>query len=145
MNKIFFSLQKTTDEPWIVEKKMASNQITESITNNDRSTYLIYQSDHKIGAITRHVFSLKDFNLGKQMFIDFMRHIETKGRTGFGGGTPDKMWKENSVLAYFEGDKIISCMVMNEKTNQEFAFPCVSNQVFEEMRNAKKTFETSYM
>lgn len=136
---------KTTDEAWIVEKKMTSNQITESITNNDRSTYLIYQSDHKIGAITKHVFSLKDFNLGKQMFIDFMRYIETKGRTGFRGGTLDKMWKENSVLAYFEADKIISCMVMNEKTNQDFALPCVSNQVFEEMRNAKKVFETSYM
>lgn len=33
---------------WLVEKRILTNHLTESSTNNDRNGYLIYQSDHKV-------------------------------------------------------------------------------------------------
>lgn len=129
----------TSDEPWIVEKNMEKSfRLEESVTNHDKKTYLIYQSNHKIGPITSHVFLLKDFNCGKTKFIDFIKLWCLQNNIFYNKKEYDEIWNSSIILAYIINDEIKSCVTIKKQQSKIYLLEKTPENIIEEISSAKQ-------
>lgn len=129
----------TSDESWIVEKKIEKSfRLEESVRNHDKKTYLIYQSNHKIGAITSHVFLLKDFNCGKTKFIDFIKLWCLQNNIFYNKKEYDEIWNSSIILAYIINDEIKSCITIKKQQSKIYLLEKTSENIIEEILSAKQ-------
>ena len=129
----------TSDESWIVEKKIEKSfRLEESVTNHDKKTYLIYQSNHKIEPITSHVFLLKDFNCGKTKFIDFIKLWCLQNNIFYNKKEYDEIWNSSIILAYIINDEIKSCITIKKQQSKIYLLEKTSENIIEEILSAKQ-------
>lgn len=91
-------------ENWIVEKHIDNLELCESFSNIDKKNYLIYQSDHRIGPVTPHVFLLNDFDAGQSLFTSFVT-----SRQQLAEAEAKQLYDSSRTIAYICGTEPKAC------------------------------------